>query len=240
MVVGDSQPSRPNVVHQDVASVPSDASGRQPVVRVENFFRHDAAEALLRFLAQAVDYERVEYGDLTRLWRARRPLGEEYFGSLVTLGGQAPDPLATEALAVFESEWFLKWLAWLTGIEVCFLRPPTPYRLDPGDRICLHDDMSDPTHAVSVALNLTPDWRTGDGGETRVGRVTGKYAAPTPPDCPIDLYQWEVAPDSQVLAPVFNSILVLRLGHEFAHAVEPVHGQDSRYSVTTIYGHALV
>ncbi|KWX02262.1 hypothetical protein LI90_3305 [Carbonactinospora thermoautotrophica] len=39
--------------------------------------------------------------------------------------------------------------------------------------------------------------------------------------------------------PVFNSILVLRLGYEFAHGVEPVAGDRSRYSVTTIYGHAL-
>jgi hypothetical protein len=220
-------------------SLDAAAGGWPSVVRVENFFRLDAAEALLRFLAHAVEYERVEYGDLTRLWRARRPLGEEYFGSLLTRDGYAPDPLATEALGVFESAWFLQWLSRLTGLEVSFLRPPTPYRLDPGDRICLHDDMSDPTHAVSVALNLTLDWRAGDGGETRVGRVTGKYSAPTPADCPIDLHWWEVASDSRLLAPVFNSILLLRLGYEFAHAVEPVRGGGSRYSVTTIYGHAI-
>lgn len=121
-----------------------------------------------------------------------------------------------------------------------FLRPPTPYRLDPGDRICLHDDMSDPTHAVSVALNLTPGWCQGDGGETRVGLVTGKLAVPTPIDCPTDLYQWQVASDNKLLAPNFNSILVLRLSSEFAHGVEPVRGKKSRYSVTTIYGHAVL
>jgi hypothetical protein len=237
MVVGDSQLARPAALEPAIDH--ADFGLARGVARVENFFRQDVAQALLRFLAQVVEYERVEYGDLTRQWRGRRPVGEEYFGPLVSRNGHERDPVALEALAVFESAWFLGWLSELIGNDLCFLRPPTPYRLDPGDRICLHDDMSDPSHAVSVALNLTAGWREGDGGETRVGQVTGKQPVPTPADCPIDLYQWEVAPDNQLFAPVFNSILVLRLGYEFAHAVEPVRGNQSRYSVTTIYGRAL-
>jgi hypothetical protein len=237
MVVGGSQLARPAVLGPSIDDV--SVGFVEGVARIENFFRQDVAQSLLQFLALGLEYERVEYGDLTRQWRAQRPVGEEYFGSLVSRSGHQPDPVALEALAVFESEWFLSWVSKLVDVDVCFLRPPTPYRLDPGDRVCLHDDMSDPSHAVSVALNLTPHWRTGDGGETRVGWVTGKRPVPTPADCPIDLHQWEVAPGSQLLPPVFNSILVLRLGYEFAHAVEPVRGSQSRYSVTTIYGRAL-
>lgn len=237
MVVGRSQLTRPTALEPSLEDVSDGFVGG--AVRIENFFRQDVAQSLLQFLSLGLEYERVEYGDLTRQWRGRRPVGEEYFGSLVLRGGQQPDPVALEALEVFESAWFLSWLSELVDVDVCFLRPPTPYRLDPGDRVCLHDDMSDPSHAVSVALNLTHDWRAGDGGETRVGRVTGKQPVPTPADCPIDLHEWKVAPDSQLYPPVFNSILVLRLGHEFAHAVEPVRGNQSRYSVTTIYGRAL-
>ncbi|MFD9691780.1 hypothetical protein ACFWXO_39155 [Kitasatospora sp. NPDC059088] len=89
-----------------------------------------------------------------------------------------------------------------------------------------------------MAYNLTVGWQPGQGGETTVGLVAGKEPVETPADSPIDLYQWHLHDGAAILPPQYNSILVLRLGTQFAHSVNPVLGEEPRYSVTTIYGTA--
>ncbi|MDP4500507.1 2OG-Fe(II) oxygenase [Nonomuraea turcica] len=235
MVVRQRLPRGPRLVGEGVDRVQPGALRDRAFLRVTDFLVPEAAEALCHELETHLEYERVEYGELTRLWRGARPVGDPYFGPLLRKPAAATNDLAYEALTVFESPWFIEWLSAVTDTEVCFLRPPTAYRLEAGDRICLHDDMTNPVHAFSVAYNLTPGWRQGQGGETRVGRVVRKRPAPTPPDCPIDLHYWEVRPDAEILTPIFNSILLIKLSTEYAHSVEPVSGAP-RHSITTIYG----
>lgn len=230
--------NRPEVVAACVAAAARNALATRSWIRVADFFTPEAADALATELAQGLEYERVEYGDLTCLWRGRRPVGDSYFGPLLVRSGWQTTATAAAALRVFESSWFVRWLSAVAGIELRFLRPPTPYRLSQGDRICLHDDMSDPEHAVSVACNLTGGWAQGMGGETIVGRVSGTHRAPTPANCPIELQEWRIHPGGDVLPPQFNSLLVLRLSEEYAHGVKEVRGRGCRYSITTIYGRA--
>jgi hypothetical protein len=232
----ETAPHRPWAVGSGPDEIEVDAFPGQPYLRVRDFFRPEAAEALLVELRDGLEYERVDYSGVTRLWRAARPVGDVYFGDWVRKPGWHSSEVAVEALRVFESAWFVDWLRRVTGCPAAYLRPPTPYRLDSGDRICLHDDMSDPEHTISVAYNLTKDWAVGEGGETVVGDVKAKVPLPTPADSPIDLEEWQLSGDPDVLLPLFNSIVLLRLDTRFAHGVQPITGTRSRYSITTIYG----
>lgn len=232
----NAAPHRPLPVGGGPDDVADDAFPGRPFLRVTDFLRPEYAADLLAELRDGLEYERVDYAGMTRLWRGARPVGDAYFGDFLRRPGWRPRPRAVEALRAFESDWFVSWLSRVTGTEVAFLRPPTAYRLGPGDRICLHDDMSNPDHTVSVAYHLTPDWRPGQGGETTVGEVASVTPVETPADSPIDLQRWELHPGARTLEPVYNSILVLRLGEQYAHGVEPVTGTEPRHSITTIYG----
>lgn len=174
---------------------------------------------------------------MTRQWRAARPVGDGYFGAMVRRRGWTSTPAARDALAYFDSDEFVAWLSEVAGEELEFRRPVTAYRLDDGDRICLHDDMSDPDHAVSVAYNLSIGWLPEYGGETIFGDVVSVTPAETPWDCPIDLKRWEITNERRFI-PKFNSLLIMRLGTQFAHGVEEVAGPVPRFSVIGIYGRA--
>ena len=206
-----------------------------PCVRFEDLLPPVIAGAVEQEVAHGLEYERVELGEMTAQWRAARPLGDVYFGQMRRHAGWETPQSVKDVLSLFESPGFIDWLGRLAGEQLEFLRPVTAYRLERGDRICLHDDMSDPNHAVSVAYNLSRDWVAGDGGGTIFGRVTGVTPLSTPFDSPIPLQRWEIA-DAQRFVPAFNSLLVMRLGEEFAHGVETVTGNRSRLSLVGIYG----
>ena len=137
----------------------------------------------------------------------------------------------SDALLIFAAS------AMLTGVATLTARIPAAEvgLLDRGDRICLHDDMSDPEHAVSVAYNLSREWTASDGGQTVFGDVIGVTPVDTPADAPFPLQQWHVR-DERVFVPVFNSMLVMRLGARFAHGVSEVTSERSRLSLVAIYG----
>jgi hypothetical protein len=209
-----------------------------PCLRVERVMPARVAEDLHRELRDGLVYERVELGSLTRQWRAARPVGDGYFGPMLRKPGWVPQPTAQTALALFDSQPFVEWLSPIAGEKIAFLRPVTAYKLQQGDRICLHDDMSNPDHAVSVAFNLSAHWRPEDGGETIFGDVVSVTPMETPWDCAIDLKRWEITNERRFV-PEFNSLLIMRLGTEFAHGVEEVTGDQPRFSLIAIYGHAV-
>lgn len=190
-----------------------------------------------RELVHGIQYERVELGGITRQWRAVRPVGDVYFGSMIRAADWVTPPVVAEVLAGFEDPGFISWLSALAGEELAFLRPVTAYRMGQGDRLCLHDDMSDPDHAVSVAYNLTPEWGAGWGGETRFGRVVDVTPLPTPADSPIDLQEWHIR-DEQRFPPQYNSMLVMRLDFQYAHGVAEVLVPQQRHALVGIYGRA--
>lgn len=206
-----------------------------PCLRVPGFLPAQVADDLHRELLDGVEYERVELADVTRQWRARRPLGDVYLGTMQRRPGWQTPPTVDAALAWFESDAFVTWLSRIAGEQLVFLRPVTAYRMQQGDRLCLHDDMSDPSHAVSIAYNLSRDWQPGWGGQTRFGEVTAVTPLETPPDCPIPLHEWHVANESRFV-PEFNSLLVMRLDPRYAHGVAEVTVDRPRLAIIGIYG----
>lgn len=205
-----------------------------PCFRVSQFFPDEVAQDLHQELRHGLEYERVELADVTWQWRARRPLGDVYFGRMERKSGWQTPESVEAALELFESAAFLSWLSNLAGEEIEFRRPVTAYWMERSDRLCLHDDMSDPSHAVSVAYNLTPDWQPEWGGETRYGEVTSVVPLETPADSPIDLQQWNIT-NEQRFTPEFNSLLIMRLDTKYAHGVAEVTTDQPRLALVGIY-----
>jgi hypothetical protein len=217
---------------------PATAALRQtPCIRVPDFLSSSVAEELHVELREGIEYERVELGELTSQWRAVRPVGDVYFGPMCRRPGWRTSTTVANAIESFESAPFVSWLSQIAGENLTFLRPMTAYRMVQGDRLCLHDDMSSPEHAVSVAYNLSPDWEPEWGGATIFGEVTGTTALPTPTDSPIDLREWHVT-NEQRFVPKFNSLLVMKLSTRFAHGVDQVLGNAPRLALVGIYGRA--
>ncbi|MBI1758786.1 MAG: 2OG-Fe(II) oxygenase [Actinobacteria bacterium] len=213
----------------------SAALRQTPCLRVPSLLPIPVAEDLHDELLHGMEYERVELGDATRQWRAERPLGDVYFGAMRRKPGWRT-PAAVEAVLVwFESDEFVSWLSDLAGERLGFLRPMTAYRMDTADRLGLHDDMSDPAHAVSVVYNLSAGWQPDWGGATVYGEVTGVTALATPAESPIELQRWRIG-NERLFVPEFNSLLVMRLDRRYAHGVNEITGDRPRLALVGIYG----
>jgi|YNPMSStandDraft_2_1061718.scaffolds.fasta_scaffold10510_3 hypothetical protein len=210
--------------------------GRNKFLRIPNFLRLDVAETLYRELCEAQRYERVDIAGITLQWRGEREVGDAYYGRLLTHDGwQTPD-VVYACYRLFESRWFENLLSQLIGYEVRCMRPATPYRLAQGDRICPHDDMSDPRHRAAVVLNLTKDWRREYGGNTVISNVIRVEDLPTPPEVPFQLRRWVLGRSRHVVTPQFNSLTIMRLAHGLAHSVTPIRVNRQRFSIVCMYG----
>jgi hypothetical protein len=228
--------SRPDVVGTcGVGESAMLADGTVGAVRIEDFFTEAAANALHAFVSTGVVFERDDIGETKRASRASRT-------------GELPDdPIRTtsdgshgeaeDALAIFGSDWFIENLSRWIGVPLRVLRPSTPYRLVAGDYIDPHDDYPAPEYRLSVACNLTPNSDSNEGGETYVGLVDAveEYDG----DDFFPLKRWRLKSGESTLQPVFNSLLLLPLSSAHAHAVRRV-ASGSRYSITTLYGDAVV
>lgn len=210
--------------------------GKQRYVKFTNFLQPDVAKAVHYELHDGLKYERVDYAGLSRQWRAERQLGDVYFGSLQTHEGWQTSEVVQACYDLFAHSWFEDLLSRLMGCPIVFLRPATPYRLEYDDRICLHDDLSDPCHHVSVVLGFTKDWRREYGGNTVIGEVTRIEDLPTPPEIPFQLRRWYLGRSRAVLMPEFNALTVMRLAPGLAHGVTPVRAHRVRLSLVSIYG----
>lgn len=202
-------------------------------VRIEEFFSAEAARALSDHLMHGLVYERDEIDDQKRTNRAART-GDLPSSPLMLLGGSAGDPLTEAALGAFTSDWLITQLGRWVGLPLRVLRPPVPYRMDPGDYVRPHDDRAAPEFRLSLACCLTPEDLGSKGGETVVGLVES-VAEYEHPDFFFPLKKWTLQTGAQVMPPVFNSALLLVLTEEFAHEVREVTAAP-RYSITTLYG----
>ena len=202
-------------------------------VRLEEFFSAGAARVLCDHLVNRIAYERDEIDDQKRTNRAMRT-GDLPGSALKLQGGAVSDPVAEAALGVLTSDWLVTQLGHWMGMRLGVLRPPTPYRLDPGDYIRPHDDRAAPEFRLSVSCCLTPEDLGSEGGETVVGLVES-VSEYDHPEFYFPLKRWSLRPGAKVLPPVFNSALLLVLSDENAHEVREVT-RASRYSITTLYG----
>jgi hypothetical protein len=202
-------------------------------VRVEHFFTAETAQALSDHLMHRLVYERDEIDDQKRTSRGART-GDLPSSALRLLGGSSSDPLAEATLNVFTSDWLIAQLGCWMGLPLRVLRPPVPYRMDPGDYVRPHDDRAAPEFRLSLAYCLTPEDLGSKGGETVVGLVesVSEYEHP---DFFFPLKRWSLQPGAHVMPPVFNSVLMLVLTEHAAHEVREV-AEAPRYSITTLYG----
>jgi hypothetical protein len=212
--------------------------GQRRYLRFPNFLRLEVAEALYQELCYGLKYERVNIANVTRQWRGERELGDAYFGNLQTREGWHTPELVNACYELFAHPWFVDLLSRIAGSSITFLRPATPYCLKNGDRICLHDDLSDSRHRISVVLSLTKNWRREYGGNTVIGQVLRTEELPTPPHIPFQLRRWFVGRSKSILTPRFNSLLVIRLGADVAHGVTQLQVSRPRLSLVNIYGAA--
>jgi hypothetical protein len=210
--------------------------GDRWVMRLDDFLRPEVAAAVHDELESGLAYERVELAEITRLWRGERELGDAYFGALQRRqAGEAPRNVQA-VYELFAHPWLHDLLSRLLGREITYLRPPTPNRMERGDLICAHDDLSDSRHCVSVVLNLSKNWQRGYGGNTVVGEVTRIEDLPTPLEIPFQLQRWYFGRSRKVLTPKYNSMVLIRLQPGLAHSVTPVRVDRPRLALVDIFG----
>ncbi len=206
-------------------------------VQVERFLEPSFAGSLADALLQRLLYERVELGGITELWRGERTLGDAYFGELQWRERPAPEATALDAL--LSGDWVRSLVSRVAGEPLQLMRPGTPYMMKQGDRICLHDDMSDPDHRLALVLNLTRGWTREDGGLTQVGQVASVEPIPTPPEVPFQLKRWSLKDGYAELVPTFNTLTLIRTNLSMAHGVSPITcAQKTRLSIVALYGSA--
>ncbi|WP_280369738.1 2OG-Fe(II) oxygenase [Nocardia wallacei] len=207
-------------------------AGKLVALRIDHFFS-DRTAYLLAETLDHLRYERDEIADQKRVNRAVRR-GDLPDDPLVYADDAPESDCLLDALSVFESPWLISRFAQILEVPLQVLRPPTPYRMDTADYIGPHDDHPAPEYRLSVACNLTRDWRPGDGGETVVGLVD-TVTEFEDPAFPFPLKRWTFQAEQRFLAPVFNTALLLPLSPDHAHAVRPVL-RRKRFSITTLYG----
>lgn len=222
---------KPKVIGRFVPTRIVAIDSRVLVVRIEHFFTERVAAALARQLQNYV-YEPDLIADRKRVARAARS-GDLPDDPLVRIAGAKDAPEADAAMQALTGPWVIAWLE-QRGSRLRALRPPTPYRMGPGDFITPHDDCPAPEYRVSLAYNLTRGWQPGDGGETEVGLVDTVEEFEHP-DFPLPVKKWTFRDGTYLLPPVFNSALVLLLSEQHAHAVVSLR-RGFRYSITTLYG----
>lgn len=210
--------------------------GNRRYARFSNFLKPEVAEAVYQELSRGLRYERVDIAGITRLWRGERETGDAYFGLLLTQDGWHRSEAVQACYDLFAHPWLESVLSRIMGSPISFMRPATPYRMERGDRICMHDDLSDPLHRVAIVLNLSKNWQRTYGGNTIVGPVKRIEELPTPVEIPFQLQRWFLAPSKSVLTPRFNSLLVVAIEKGVAHGVTPIQADYPRLSLVSIYG----
>jgi len=206
--------------------------------QIEGFLREQVADELHDYLLDSVEYERFNLADITAIWRGQRTLGDPYFGELLHRPGRASYPRVERCFELYSSSWMTSLLGQLLGFSVSFLRPPTPTKLELGDKIAPHDDMQEPLHCAAVVLNLSKGWKPDFGGATIVGEVDRIVRVPTPLDHAYQVHNWLLTEKQERLPVRFNSLLVLRLKPGVAHGVAEVTADRARLTMVSNFGRA--
>jgi len=209
--------------------------GNQSCLLLNDFFITEFATSLHNELEKSIKYQLVNLNGVTKLSRGERELGDSYFGEL--LAKPTKEIIATKALLrLLESTEFLGFLSRIVEEELIFLRPGTPYLMQEGDKICIHDDMSDQIHTCAIVFNFTTNWKKSYGGNTIVGDVLREIDLETPPEVPFQLTKLYLKKGIKILTPRFNSCLIIKLKKGLGHGVSQLKTNKNRLSFVTIYG----
>lgn len=202
-----------------------------------NFFVPEIVEAVYRDINENIEFVPHVYGNLTKMHCANRPIGEVYSGDLTHIRETHDSIVCKEFLKVFESNEFAKFVSYVLGEEVRFVRPATPYKFERGDYLCFHDDMSDAYHACEIVLNLTKNWQKEYGGYSMGGFVKRRERVTTPDEFPFFLNRIIIdrSKTNYCALPVFNKLTILKLSNELCHGTSQVKVDKDRYVIAAIF-----
>lgn len=195
-------------------------------VRVLNFLDAEVAEGVYRELMEDQRYVRTD-----RSIGADKPTG--YRLGILKSVLQTLSPNVQRCCDLLTSADFRLWLSRLNGHPVQVSKPPTLFRMERGDRIERHDDVSDsPLNCISATLHLSKNWKREFGGNTVLGEVNridrvrlGEYQG----------QHWVLSAKRSVLPPVFNSLNVITLKPGMAHGVTGIKARAYRVSIVCLY-----
>jgi hypothetical protein len=195
-------------------------------VRVLNFLDAAVAEGAYRELTEDQRYVRTD-----RSTAADKPTG--YRLGILKSVLQTLSPNVQGCCDLLTGADFLHWLSRLNGHPVQVSKPPTLFRMERGDRIERHDDVSDrPLNCISATLHLSKYWKREFGGNTVLGEVKridsvhlGEYLG----------QRWVFSVKRSVLPPIFNSLNIIALKQGMAHGVTGIKAGAYRVSIVCLY-----
>jgi hypothetical protein len=225
-----SNPTAPSVVSTPRRFAAVQPIGAQRYLRIDSFLTRDTVEAVYEELSADDKFERIDDA------RNGAPSLRNFGALQVREGCHASEPVRS-CFGLFTHPWFEDLISRLVGERVCCLRPPRAYRLSRGDRLEVHDDLFDHRHRASVVLSFAKGWRRSYGGNTLIGQAA-KVEEPmvsSPRSC-----RWVLGASNAVLTPRFNSLIIIPLRPDLAHAVTTVKADLPRISIASIYGKLYV
>lgn len=195
-------------------------------VRVLDFLDVEVAEAAYIELMEDQHYARTD-----RSTRGNTSTG--YRLGILKSTFQKLSPNVQMCCDLLTSANFLSWLSRLSGQPLQVSKPPTLFRMERGDRIERHDDVSDhPLNRLSAVLHLSKNWKSSFGGNTVLGVVKridsvrlGEYRGQS----------WVLSGKHSTLTPVFNSLNVIALKPGMAHGVTSIKVEACRVSIVCLY-----
>jgi hypothetical protein len=225
-----SDPTAPLVVSTPPRFAAVRPIGARRYLRIDGFLTPDAAEVVYEELSADDKFERID--------DARNGVSSlRNFGALqVREGCHASEPVRS-CFGLFTHPWFEDLISRLIGERVCCLRPPRAYRLSRGDRLEVHDDLFDHRHRASVVLSFAKGWHRSYGGNTLIGQAA---RVEEPQVSSAGSCRWVLGASNAVLTPRFNSLIIIPLRSDLAHAVTTVKADLPRISIASIYGKLYV
>jgi hypothetical protein len=200
--------------------------GARRYLRIDGFLTSNIAEAVYEELSADDNFERINAA------RSGSP-SLRSFGALQMREGCCASESVQSCFGLFTHPWFENLVSQLIGEQVHCRRPPRAYRLSRGDRLEVHDDLFDRRHRASVVLSFAKGWRRSYGGNTLVGRVARveESQGSSATSC-----RWVLGTSNTLLTPRFNSLIIIPLRPDLAHAVTSVKANLQRISIASIYG----
>lgn len=200
--------------------------GARRYLRIDDFLIPHVAEAIYGDLRDETKFEKLNTAvNISPDLKA--------FGALRVREGCNTPGIVQTCFDLLAHHWFEEFISRIVDDRVICIRPARAYRMNQGDYIAVHDDLFDPCHRVSVVLNFTKEWRRSYGGNTLVGQAAKVEKLSNSSRI---TQRWVLDKTNAILTPRFNSLTIIQLKPNLAHAVTTVKTDIPRISVVCIYG----
>jgi Rps23 Pro-64 3,4-dihydroxylase Tpa1-like proline 4-hydroxylase len=201
---------------------------QQAYIRINDFLDTEVAEHAYTELIEDPRYIRV--GEA-----AKTVDSPSYQLGILKSVNQSLSPNVQRCCDLLTGNAFRGWLSLLIGSPLRVVKPPSLFRMERGDRIERHDDISDqPLNRFSVVLHLSKNWKRNFGGNTVLGWVKRVEYARVSENGYLDR-RWVFSRQRSVLTPTFNSLTVIALRPGMAHDVTDIRVKAYRVSIVGLY-----